>query len=214
MLTICRLTLIALTTPTLGLATDAGMKSFSLKTGYFTQSGSLNSGINKWNVDSSGYSIVGNVDAMEHVMIGGSYLSGTATVGSADFDQTQASLAAGFIISNNLNRSEGKGYKAGLGISFSAAEMFYPGGYLETNGTEVYWQSVFGMVKSVSGSVAISAPIDKFGKYATGSIGATYNLNDSHGINLQYNFYSAVDKYDVSTKSSLSGLTLSYVFLN
>ena len=214
MLTIRQLTLIAFSTPTLGFAADASMKSFSLSTGYFMQSGSVTSGSSKINLDTSGYSIVGNVDVTENIMIGGSYLSGTTTIGTGKFDRRQASLGFGYITSNNLNRAEGKGSKSGLGISFSNADIFYTGGVLETSGTDVFWHSVFGMGNGLSGSVAISAPIDNPGKLFTGSIGATYSLNNRSGISLKYNSYSAVDKDNASLESSASGFALSYTILN
>lgn len=211
MFIIRQLTLIALCTPTLGLAADAGTKSFSLSMGYFTQAGSVTSDNNKIDLDSTGYSIIGNVDVSESVMIGGSYISGTTTNSTAEFDRTHASLFAGYLLSDNLNLAEGNGSKSGVGISVSTDEIFYTGGVLETRGADVYWKSVFGLGSNLSGSVAISAPIGNRGKVFTGSIGATYNLNETKGIMLEYSSYSAVDKHNASTKSSLSGLTLSYV---
>jgi hypothetical protein len=211
MFIIRQLTLIALCTPTLGLATDAGTKNFSLSMGYFTQAGSVTSGNNKIDLDSTGYSIIGNVDVSESVMIGGSYISGTTTNSTAEFDRTHAYLSAGYLLSNNLNLAEGNGSKSGVGISVSTDEIFFTGGVLETRGADVFWKSVFGLGSNLSGSVAISAPIDNRGKVFTGSIGATYSLNDTNGIMLEYSSYSAVDKHNASTKSSLSGLTLSYV---
>jgi hypothetical protein len=213
MFIIRHLTLIALCTPTLGLAADAGTKSFGLSMGYFTQAGSVTSGNNKVDHDSTGYSIIGNVDVTESVTLGGSYTSGTNTNSTAEFDRRHGYLSAGYLLSNNLNLTEGNGSKSSVGILVSKNEIFYTGGVLETSGADAFWKSIFGLGKSLTGSIAISAPIDNRGKGFMGSIGATYSLNDNKGVMLEYSSYSAVDKHNAATKSSLSGLTLSYVIL-